>query len=209
MSNIGKTTLVTYIYENAPIPPNTILLYCLCSYGFARSEANISGLTFRSLIAQLIRKERNLLPYVYDNVKTGAVPSATTVKDLLKDLIRASGPTFLIIDGLDECEGAHQRQLLSDLRAFRGTGQDQVAVKFLICSRETKEISAGLKKVPQVFLTEEKVKVSKDIAIFAKDSLSPLRERFNTAIAEEVEQTVVKKADGKENSTYCWSFLLT
>lgn len=161
---------------------------------------------FRSLIAQLIRKDRNLLPYVYDNVKTGVVPSATTVKDLLKDLIRASGPTFLIVDGLDECEGAHQRQLLSDLRAFRGTGQAQNAVKFLICSRETKEISAGLKKVPQVFLTEEKVKVSKDIAIFAKDSLSPLRGRFNAAIAEEVEQTVVKKADGKENPTYRRSF---
>lgn len=159
-------------------------------------------MTFRSLIAQLIRKERSLLSHVYDNfVKTGVVPSATKARDLLKHLLRALGSTFLVIDGLDECEGAHQRQLLSDLRTFlpsiKSADQDQVAVKILICSRETKEILASLKKVPQVFLTEEKAKVAKDIAIFAKEGLSPLRGRFKTTIVEEVEQDVVNKADGE------------
>ena len=199
---VGKTTLVTFLYENAPIPPNAIILYCLCSYGFARSEPNVGGLTFRSLVAQLIRKKRSLVPHVYDNfVKIGAIPSATKARELLRDLLRALGPTFLIIDGLDECDGVHQRQLLSDLRAFlpsiKSAEQDQVAVKVLICSRETKEISGSLKRVPQVSLTEEKAKVSKDIVKFAKEGLSPLRDRFKAAVAEEVEQNVVNKANGE------------
>ena len=198
----GKTTLATFLYENAPIPRNATILYCLCSYGFARSEASVCGLTFRSLTAQLIRKDRSLLPHVYDNfVKTGVIPSATKAKDLLKDLLQALGPTFLIIDGLDECDGVHQRQLLSDLRTFlpsnKSVSQDRVAIKILICSRETKEILGNLRKVPQVFLTKEKAKVSKDIAIFAKEGLSPLRDRFKATIVEKVEQDVVHKADGE------------
>ena len=129
------------------------------------------------------------------------MPSATRTRDLLKDLLGASGPIFLIIDGLDECEGSHQRQLLLDLRAFlpsnKSVDQGQLAMKILICSRETKEIVANLKKVPQVFLTKEKVKVSKDIAIFAKEGLSPLRDRFSASAVEEIERGVVNKADGE------------
>ncbi|OAP57410.1 hypothetical protein AYL99_08148 [Fonsecaea erecta] len=197
----GKTTLATYIYENAPIPPKATMLYCLCSYGFAGSEVSVCGLMFRSLIAQLIRKDHSLLPHVYDNfVKTGTVPSATKSRDLLKELLRASGPTFLILDGVDECDGSHQRQLLSELRALllpnKNTEEGQLAFKILICSRETKEIVSSLRKVPQVLLTKEKASLSKDITLFAKESLSPLRGRFNDPVVDEIEQTVVEKADG-------------
>ncbi|OAL28588.1 hypothetical protein AYO22_02782 [Fonsecaea multimorphosa] len=197
----GKTTLATFLYENAPIPPNATMLYCLCSYGFARSEVSVCGLVFRSLIAQLIRKDRSLLPHVYDNhVKTGNVPSATKSKDLLKDLLRACGPTFLILDGVDECDGSHQRQLLSDLRAFflpnKNTDEGHLPIKILICSRETKETMCHLKRVPQVLLTKERVKVSKDISLFAKESLSPLRGRFSGPVVDEIEESVVEKADG-------------
>ena len=134
-------------------------------------------------------------------MKTGIIPSATKVRDLLKDLLQTLRSTFLIIDGLDECDGVHQRQLLSDLRTFlpseESAVQDQATIKFLICSRETKEILRILRKAPQVFLTKEKAKVSKDIAIFTKDGLSLLRDRFEATVIEEVEQDVVNKADGE------------
>ncbi|KAK6366536.1 hypothetical protein LTS17_010622 [Exophiala oligosperma] len=197
----GKTTLITYLYENAQIPPESIMLYCLCAYGFARSEANACGLTYRSLIAQLVRKGRNLVSYVYNNfAKTGVVLSASRARDLLKSLLQASGPAFLIFDGLDECEGIHQRQLLSELRqllvSVKPSSEDQSPVKILISCRETKEAWANLKKVPQLVLMEEKDKVSKDIAKLAKVALSPLRDRFKATVIGEVEQGVVEKADG-------------
>lgn len=178
------------------------MLYCLCAYGFARSEANACGLTYRSLIAQLVRKGRNLVSYVYNNfAKTGVVLSASRARDLLKSLLQASGPAFLIFDGLDECEGIHQRQLLSELRqllvSVKPSSEDQSPVKILISCRETKEAWANLKKVPRLVLMEEKDKVSKDIAKLAKVALSPLRDRFKATVIAEVEQGVVEKADGK------------
>src|ERR1700753_660778 len=122
-------------------------------------------------------------------------------RDLLRNLLRTMGLTFLIIDGLDECEGIHQRQLLAELRTFlpspKSAGTDRVDIKILICSRETREISGYLKKVPQVFLTKEKAKVSQDIAIFTKQGLSSLRDRFEATSVEEIEQEVVSKADGE------------
>ena len=56
---------------------------------------------------------------------------------------------------------------------------------------------ANLKKVPQVFLTKEKAKVSKDIVVFTREGLSPLRDRFSASVVKSIEQAVVNKADGE------------
>ncbi|KIX08531.1 uncharacterized protein Z518_03187 [Rhinocladiella mackenziei CBS 650.93] len=178
----GKTTLATFLTENVPMPPQGTILYCLCSYGFATSETSVCSLTFRSFIAQLIRKDRSLLPFVYDHyVKTGVTPSTAKSRVLLKELLVASTPYFS-----DRTFGPSNN---SD-------GRDQVTSKILICSRETRSTLSKLRKVPQVVLTDEKFSVSKDIATFAKEGLSPLTERFPARLVEEVESRVVQKADG-------------
>jgi hypothetical protein len=84
------------------LPPESMILYCLCSYGFARSETNVCCLTFRSLIAQILRKNRDLLPHVYDNfVRIGATPSVGKTRELLKSLLGAVPSTFMVLDGLE------------------------------------------------------------------------------------------------------------
>lgn len=184
-----------------------MILYCLCSYGFARSETNVCCLTFRSLIAQILRKNRDLLPHVYDNfVKIGATPSVGKTRELLKSLLGAIPSTFMVLDGLDECEAVHQRQLLTELSNLPLPDQsrkpDRLSLKILICSRETKDILGKLKKVPQVSLNDEQRLVSRDIAKFTRDSLLELRGRFENAVVDEVEEGIVNKADGKPAFIY-------
>lgn len=204
---IGKTTLATFLTEQAPLPPESMILYCLCSYGFARSETNVCCLTFRSLIAQILKKNISLLPHVYDNfVKIGATPSIGKTTELIKNLLEALPSTFMVLDGLDECEGLHQRQLLRELSNLLLPDQsrkpDRLSLKILICSRETKDILGKLKKVPQVSLNDEQRLVSRDIAKFTRDSVLELRDRFENTVVDEVEEGIVEKADGKPAFTY-------
>jgi hypothetical protein len=179
----------------------------------ARAEANSCSLIFRTLIAQILRKEQQgaLLPHIYDNyVKIGVTPSLSRTRDLLHELLRASGPTFIIVDGLDECNAQQQQQVLKELWALprleKSSPDDRLPVKALVCSRETKEILSRMKKSPQVSLNEEKQAVSKDISTFVKAALSEIEDRFEQAVLKEIRQEIVKKADGKSRIPLSWEF---
>lgn len=198
----GKTTLAVYLKEEAPLPSNSIILYCLCSYGFGKQESNACGLAFRSLTAQLLRNRVDLVPQVYDNyVKVGAVPKLGTIKDLLKGLLMCLETTYLLLDGLDECEGLHQKLILTELSnlALADSKEAPVKLKILVCSRDTKDIARKLSKAPQISLTSEDRYVSQDIASFTKHSLVELKDRFDDTIVEEIGNAVVRKAGGKMN----------
>lgn len=195
----GKTTLATYLVEETPIPPASQILYCLCSYGFGGSERNPCSLTFRSLCAQILRKRPDLLPYVYDNyAKTGAIPSLVKARELLRNLLQFSERIFLVLDGLDEFEGPDQRQVLQEITNLVTPTRDldHLNLKVLVCSRETREITRKIGQNAQIFLSDEDQSVSRDIAIFTRNSLSELKDRFPNDEIDVIRDSVVQKANG-------------
>lgn len=196
----GKTTLVTYLVEEAPTPPASRILYCLCSYGFGRTEKNACSLTFRSLIAQLLRNQSDLLPYVYEQfVRSRVVPSLAKARELLKNLLQSSEQIFLVLDGLDEFEGPDQKQVLTEIAnlAHQTGDQPRPKLKVLVCSRETKEITRKMGKSAQISLSDEDQSVSRDIMIFTRNSLTELRDRFDDDVVDGIENDVVQKANGE------------
>lgn len=179
------------------------MLYCFYSYNFTKVDSNPSSLTLRSLLAQIIRKKSDLLPHVYESyVKIGGVPSASHVSNILKDLFRTLDTTYLVLDGLDECDGRQQKQILKELSSIMDSvsvgSSSRNALRIFISSRETREILSKLRSAPQISLTDEHALVSGDIAIFAKHRLTELRETFNdNSLIDKIEETLVQKADGK------------
>lgn len=182
-----------------------MILYCLCSYGFGKQKNDACGLAFRSLIAQLLRNRADLLPQVYDKyVKVGAIPKLGNIRDLLKDLLRCLETTYILLDGLDECEGSHQKLILTELSKLALADSEEVPVKLkiLVCSRDTQDITRKLNKAPQISLTSEDRYVSQDIASFTKHSLAELKDRFDDSIVEEIGKAVVGKAEGKTKALF-------
>jgi hypothetical protein len=195
----GKTTLATYLVEEVTPPPASQVLYYLCSYGLGRSEKNPCGLTFRSLIAQLLRKHPDLLPYIYDNyTRVGAIPSLAKARELFKNLLDFSERVFLVLDGIDEFEGPDQKQILQELSTLAAQTRNPSLpnIKILVCSRETREIIRKIGQHVQISLSDENQSVSRDIASFTRSSLSELRSRFDDEVVEAIGRDVVQKADG-------------
>lgn len=196
----GKTTLATYLIEEASIPPDSQMLYCLCSYGFGQSEKNACSLTFRSLIAQLLRNQPALLPYIYEHyVRARTIPSLVKVKELLNTLLETSERVYLILDGLDELHGDDQKQVLTELGSLANPTRYErsINIKVLICSRESKEISRKLARSPHVSLSEEEVCVQRDISMYTRHRLEELRERFCDDVVDALETEIVEKARGE------------
>lgn len=138
---------------------------------------------------------------MYDNfVKTRLVATISKTRDLLKDLLQLSESSFIVLDGLDECEESHQRQMLSEIFNLCHPSNGQRKAKVLLSSRETKPIVRKLKNSPQISLRKEHDSLRQDITRFTKASLSELTERFGDALVDEIGDIIVQKADGRSSS---------
>lgn len=74
--------------------------------------------------------------------------------------------------------------------------------KILFSSREGIEISRVLRKKRYISLRDEKKDVDTDIELFTRQSLSELRERFTNKEMNNVEKTIVNKANGEVFSSF-------
>src|SRR5215471_11929028 len=73
--------------------------------------------------------------------------------DILSDLLKCAGPTYLVVDGLDEIPEQERQMLLSKLLAI-ADGNDEV--KLLISSREEYDISRILKEKAKTIRVDSK-----------------------------------------------------
>ena len=101
----------------------------------------------------MLRKHPQLLPQTYEEfVTAGVSPALSRTKGLLRDMLKTLGTTYMIVDGLDECDSLHQRQVLADLSTLLPPDLDKLpncaTLKVLVCSRETIEIKRKLNKGP-------------------------------------------------------------
>lgn len=192
----GKTTLASYLIQQGSFPSKSTVIYCLCSYGFGKIEKNACNLALRSILAQIIRQKTDILDHVYDNyVKGASPPTLSKIRLALKECLYAIEHTFLVVDGLDECEPLHQNQLLSELMQMSEPA-DPLKLKVLVCSRESKEIKRKLGNKPVLSLREEKEYISKDIALFTKKHLQDLKYRFQEDVIDSIATEIVSRADG-------------
>lgn len=121
---------------------------------------------------------------------------------MLPDLLSAVPSTRIIIDGLDECQERDQKSILTEL--LSAVKSSAAPCKLFVSSRTETYISKVLRKSPTICLTEKKEKqnVEKDIQEYVKYSVMGLRDTFPSILMDEVERTVVEKANGKlSNST--------
>ncbi|KAF2179185.1 hypothetical protein K469DRAFT_801445 [Zopfia rhizophila CBS 207.26] len=99
-----------------------------------------------SLIFQLIQSYPTLWPILHErfiiNVhQISGVPSY--VEKLFTDLVRDSGPIFVVLDGVDEVEEVERKDLLSTLLRLKESCKN---MKLLISSRAETDIAVLLKK---------------------------------------------------------------
>lgn len=150
----------------------------------------------RCLVLQLLRQHLDLAPHVFENyANRGYNPSIQQLRNLLPELLDVIPTTRIIIDGLDECQEKLQRPIMQELLALFKSSDGHS--KILFSSREGIEISRVLRRKKYISLRDEKKDVDTDIELFTRQSLLELRERFSNKEMDNVEKTIVNKANGQ------------
>ncbi|KAK1458952.1 NACHT domain-containing protein [Colletotrichum melonis] len=191
-------------------------------------EQNPACTILKVFCAQMLRLNRRLLPYIYEeHVRFNSTLPLTKVRQITKLLVDSLGHVFLVVDGIDEYLDHDQVRIFEELSRLlkppsdtadglgasdSADGTRMSSVKLFISSRETQPILREIKKrwkQPAVInLTKDKehALVSEDISRFAKVKLRALHDEFDEDVLQSILESLMSKADDYEsdlNKTIC------
>lgn len=109
----------------------------------------------RGLLSQLLDQNKHLIQYVYDKSSECGETSLNTkalAGELLRVALSSSKRTYIIIDGLDECDAKERRYVVEFLRnTVEGLPvADMDSVRCLFISQDDREARKDLSNVPSI-----------------------------------------------------------
>lgn len=137
---LGKTFLSSTVVEKAKEVQQTRTVYTFLSYTFSSTLSALSIL--HSLIFQLASGDEDLQDVVCQAGGENLKSNLDAAANLLKTLLVGAGPTYIVIDGLDEIGEIERCRLLKRLLEMPETCHE---VKILLSSREEADIMDLLK----------------------------------------------------------------
>lgn len=180
---------------------HSVVLYSFCNY--YSSSFNKASHILRSLVAQLLHCNRDLLSYVYDEyICQGLTSSVPQLKKLIPTLLLSISSVRIVIDSLDESEQKDQTQILNDIIPFASASDIGAVCKILISSRDISPISRHLSRRSTISLNKERLAINAAIQSFVQHSLINIRQNLNnmsidSSIMAKVERDLIEKADGR------------
>jgi hypothetical protein len=136
----GKTFLSSTVVHKAKEIEQTRTIYAFLSYRFRSSSSALSIL--HSLIFQLASDYDDLEDVLCQSGRENLKSSVDAAANLLRTLLVCAGPTYILIDGVDEIDEIERCRLLRQLLDVSKACQ---AVKILVSSRIEADIADFLK----------------------------------------------------------------
>ncbi|KAI1327310.1 ankyrin repeat-containing domain protein [Xylariaceae sp. FL0255] len=200
MPGCGKTILSSSIVRD--LQETRICLYFYFDFSDSKKQSLDNAL--RSLICQLYdRLETTRDPL--DSLKTScgsAQPGLGSLRTVFQDMLERSSDVWIVIDALDECEAKHRdsdKGLLSWLQSL----QENRGVQLLVTSRPEHDISSHFVRWARKrdMIPIQSAGLKEDINTYVHSKVRDrgvlsTRWRTRPKIQDEIESTLVEKADG-------------
>ena len=120
---LGKTVLASLIIEEIRKMGRASLTFFYCKYG--DNQKNSFLYVLRSTLAQLIQQNEHLLSYMYEKCSSSnevTLESLGLLKELTTLAIKSTPYTYVLIDGLDECETGEAKKIIIWFNSILGSG---------------------------------------------------------------------------------------
>ncbi|KAF4222482.1 hypothetical protein CNMCM6457_001372 [Aspergillus fumigatiaffinis] len=201
----GKTMLVCGIIDELKksVIPSNLLSFFFCQA--ADSRINNATAILRCLIRQLVDQQPSLIAHVrkqYDQYED--TNSWYTMSQIFTDILedRAMQSTFLVIDGLDECQAG----LAELLNKIEQNWSSYSQVKWLVSSRNWHSIEGRLGSAEQLSLDLNAESVSTAVGLYINHKASELArlKKYKSQTQNAVQQHLTTNANG----TFLWVALV-
>ncbi|KAJ4127046.1 hypothetical protein NW768_008667 [Fusarium equiseti] len=203
----GKSVLCTQLVNF--LKGTKTVAYHFCSYLY--DSSTMFEQVLKSLILQIIRKDGDLVSYVFAHyILERKSSTSATLEQLLQKLLASMSNVpnqasyiWLVIDGLDECEKDRQLRLVRLLNQLisKPVVPGSTTCKVLVASRGPSETLERLRRKQIISLAEEKESLDTAIRQYVGLRLETMHPKLRQidiqhSEVEEIQNTIVKKADG-------------
>ena len=194
----GKSFICSLMIEHLTTRSDLISLYYFC--GHKSSDSDNSALILKTLANQLVRQDRDLAPLVQNFLVKGSSRSRHAMKKILKEILPSIdlASTRIILDGVDECEEAVQRDILSDLIDIQRHVKHRC--KILIASRSEPLIRKSMHQSIHIDLEN---KTQAGLKIYIQCEVSKLKIHFSD-IRSSLWADIEKRLERKANGMFLW-----
>ena len=184
---------------------STPVLFFYCSY--KEEERRTAHSMSRTLLKQLFSKETSLVPSLVETFKKekeSGHPSTSLsfphTKEYFKAAMSRCRDLFIVVDALDECEGAERDEVATFLGSLLGGGE-AYRVKILITSRPEDDLSLAFDSQSSYRIDVNDT--ANDIEPFVASRVKELirsRKLLRGDVSEDLQETIIdtlnRKADG-------------
>ena len=180
----------------AKLQPQVSVIYFYCKD--KDNHRNKFHSVVKSIITQLLTQNPGILSYLYDQcLESGKVILASNgdCSKILATVLQAVTKTFIVVDGLDECEEQERRLILKYFTSLT-TDNNLEPGKIRVCfiSQAISDIKVALRMAETLTLTEEHSKL--DIKNYAIWWTTKIQQRFPMMPDAAKEHIVNKVCEG-------------
>ena len=169
--------------------------------------ADSSVCILRSLVAQVLQRNPDVITYVHDEyVMSHLTASLTALRELLPKILASAGSSWIIVDGIDECDPREQKSIIEDVVQLLSIDASSHICKILISSRDVPTVSRNSRKRAKaaisMSLNDEHQSADYSIQSFIQAKLSDLQNELDDldpdgAVWHDIRRMLTDKANGK------------
>lgn len=167
----------------------------------------------RGLLSQLLDQNKHLIQYIYDKSSECGETSLHTkalAKELLLVALGSSKRTYIVIDGLDECDTKERRYVVEFLRnTVEGLPvTDMDSVRCLFISQDDREARKDLSNIPSINICPSDTK--HDIQSFVAVWKEKIESKFGDlqGARYDIAKIVTAKAQGSPDGVHSFIQML-
>ena len=169
--------------------------YYFCRYSVISPDTAVQ--IMRSIAAQLVRSLPDIVPYVHQHyIDKALYPSPKLMRKLLREVLAGTDCCRIVLDGIDECDEAQQREVLSTFLDLQQNAAD--SCKILFASRNDENHIKNLLQKSTVI--PMKGQTDDAIRLFVNSKIAELTDKFeslNDIVLDRIRYRLSSKADGK------------
>jgi hypothetical protein len=197
----GKTVLASLLVEECMRLSSGSVAFFYSKHNDPQRDTFLS--IGKALLKQLLKQNREMLPFLYDERMSSGETSLGSVKlcrDLLETMLGAIRKTFVILDGIDECPVMERRTILTWFTSIFETFAEKHPGKLrgMIISQHETDIQKLLHTPSIVRLTQSLNK--SDIEIYVQKWSNAIQRKFDLLDAQRelIVRSVCDRAEGEK-----------
>ncbi|TEY63394.1 hypothetical protein BOTCAL_0155g00160 [Botryotinia calthae] len=204
----GKTILTSVIIGECMKNSSSSTIFFYCRYEDKQRDNFVA--VARGILSQLLSKNEVLLPYLYSECINSLSVSLISHEICMKllevcfETVSKSQKTYLIIDGLDECEPMQRRLLLSTLVSIVQKALHPGMFRLLIVSQNEPDIKRYLRQYSDLRLSSSCNR--SDIEVYSRVWAEKIQQKF--IVSDDTKTYIVKAVSEGADGMFLYAKLI-